>query len=358
MSQDFRSIVTSRRFTPVFGVILIAQATSACVSGNNSENQAAQGDSNFVTGSINPSKSSLQQANSWAKKWQEDPSDPNVAIKYARSLRAIGSNKEAVGVLQQASLTAPKNQSVIAEFGKALTTTGQLKQAMHNLNRAQSLGQPDWRIYSAQGIVLDKMGQYVRAREYYTSALNLAPNNASVLNNIGLSYALEGKLAKSETFLRRAADAKGAKPKVKQNLALVLGLGGKFTQSAETSKKVLSPEDTATNIAYLKNMLSQPGTWQKLAGKIKLADAKPSKTKKSVPTNPKKITTLKRVEKPKVAAKKKITPKAGTQKQAAAKRPVPAKKKTSSFSNKIKKALASTQKTASVDPLNLRTGSR
>lgn len=406
MPQILHSLSPSKRLIPIFGAVFIAQAVSGCVLNSKSQDSSLQGDGNFVTGSLGSNNSSLQESNKWAAKWQKNPSDAGIAINYARSLRTVGKHKTAVQVLQQASLSAPKNQAVIAEYGKALSTVGQLKQAMHNLNRAQTLGTPDWRIYSAQGITLDRMEQHSSARKHYKSALNLKPNHPSVLNNIGLSYALDGNLASAEDYLRRAAAASGSRPKVQQNLALVLGLNGKFDQSAKASNAVLSSGDTAINIAYMKNMLSQPGTWQKLASKTKVAASKPRKTKKRVASLPRKITTLEKkksappakkkitmVKKKKIAspakkkvtmlekkkisspAKKKITtlekskktdklkvsaaktlPITSKKTEQTATKPNPAaRKKLSSFNNKMEKAIAGAQRTASADHLNLRT---
>jgi len=193
MPQSSRPNNFPKRFIPIVGALIIAQSVSGCVFNSKSQNSNLSGD-DFVTGSLGSDSSLLLESNKWAAKWQKNPSDTGIAINYARSLRAAGSHKTAVQVLQQASLTAPTNQAVIAEYGKALSTIGELNQAMHNLNRAQTLGSPDWRIYSAQGITLDRMEQHSQARKHYKSALNLKPNRYSVLNNIGLSYALEGNL--------------------------------------------------------------------------------------------------------------------------------------------------------------------
>jgi len=357
MPQVLRSFRRTKRFVPVFGVLIIAQAISGCASNSKSQNGTSQGNADFVTGSLGTGNSLLQQSDEWAAKWQKNPADPVISIGYARSLRAAGSNKKAVQILQQASLKSPKNQAVIAEYGKALSTIGELKQALFNLNRAQTLGSPDWRIYSAQGITLDKMEQFSRAREYYKSALNLRPNQPSVLNNIGLSYALDGDLANAEKYLRLAAKTNGAQPKVQRNLALVLGLNGKFKQSAKASNKVLSSNDTAVNIAYLKSMLSQPGTWQELSSKTKVAQSSTGKVKKRNVSKPRKITTLETtkvstIKKPKKATRLKVSAKKGpgTPKSI---RPA-SSKRLSAFSQKIEKALAVEQKTALIDPSQLR----
>jgi len=334
----------SRRLFPIFSIVIIAQVVSSCGLAGKSQNNNLSGNGNLVTGALGSDSSLLQQSNEWAAKWQKNPTDAGIAIKYAGSLRALGSTKKAVQVLQQASLKSPNNQAVIAEYGKALANDGQLEQALLNLNRAQTLGNPDWRIYSAQGITLDKMAQYSQARQYYKSALNLSPNQAIVLNNIGLSYALEGNLANAETYLRRAATAKGSQPKIQRNLALVLGLSGKFNQSEKASNKVLSSEDTSVNIAYLKNMLSAPGTWQQLSGKTTIAESSPRKIKKRSVSKPRKITSLKKTKKAtplKLSANKNSTAKIAGRR--------------SSFSEKIKNALFSRQKTAFLDPLDLRT---
>jgi len=342
MPKVLRPISSAKRFIPVFGVLIISQALSGCLL-NSKTQGSVNGDSALVTDNLGANNSLLQQSNKWAAKWQQNPADANVAIGYARSLRAEGSNQKAVQVLQQASLKSPGNQAVIAEYGKALSTVGQLEQALHNLNRAQSLGRPDWRIYSAQGITLDKMEQFARAREHYKSALNLKPNQPSVLNNIGLSYALEGNLASAETYLRRAAATQGSQPKIQRNLALVLGLSGKFGQSTKASNEVLSAEDTSENIAYVKNMLSPPGTWQKLSGEAKIAQSGQRKTKKQRAAKPRKITTLEKVKKAtrkkEVSAKKALTGREEKSTQAAN----VTGSDTTAFNARIQQALATTQ---------------
>lgn len=344
MPQALSPCRRSARFIPIFSVVIIAQAVSGCGLASKSRDNTLSANGNLVTGALGSNASLLQKSNEWAAKWQKNPSDSSIAIKYAGSLRALGYTKKAVQVLQQASLTSPNNQSVIAEYGKALSNNGQLEQALINLNRAQTLGNPDWRIYSAQGITLDKMARYARARQYYKSALNLSPNQAIVLNNIGLSYALDGNLKNAETYLRRAVAAQGSQPKMQRNLALVLGLSGKFSQSAKASNKVLSTEDTSVNIAYLKSMLSAPGTWQQLSGKNKIAEASPRKTKKRLASKPRKITKF---NKPKKAASLEADDNRNS--------PIRHEEKVSSFSQTIKNALTGRQKTASINPEDLRT---
>lgn len=337
MFKKTASKVPSKQFLTILSVAVAAQMTSACVT---SKKNSLQGDANFITGSIKSDKSSLQQTNAWAKKWRENPRDSAVAISYARALRSSGSANQAASILQQASIAAPKNQAVIAEYGKTLAATGQLTQAMHNLNRAQALGKPDWRIYSAQGIVLDKLSEHKRAREYYKSALNLNPNQPAILNNIGMSYALEGKLPQAESYLRRAANIRGSKSKVKKNLALILGLGGKFNQSEKASSEVLDSADTSKNISFVKNMISQPGTWQTLAG------AKKSKGK--VVSQPIKLTNTKKKRK-NVSRKKYAAVKATAPKTTGS---------ASAFKKKMSKALAQTKmpthKPQSIESLGLR----
>jgi len=364
MPQLLRAFSSSKRFIPIFSVILLAQSLGGCGLNSTTRNNTIKASGHSIGNGTASAESALLQSNIWAAKWEKNPSDGNIAINYARSLRAAGSYKKAAQVLQQDSLKSPKNQAVIAEYGKALSTIGQFSQAMQNLNRAQTLGSPDWRIYSAQGITLDRMEQHPRARQYYKSALDLKPNQSTVLNNIGLSYALEGDLKNAEIYLRRATAVNGSQPKVQKNLALILGLNGKFDQSAKTSNKVLSNEDTTANIAYLKNMLSQPGTWAKLSNKTSIAQARRRKSKKRVSASPRKITTLdtrrvtalekKNARKLKKASKKnKIEARNTTPEQVSALSTSDSPDKMTAFSRKIQKILAVERKTASVDAADL-----
>jgi len=64
-------------------------------------------------------------------------------------------------------------------------------------------------------------------------------------------------LPKAEENLRRAYAGGRADARVRQNLGLVVGLQGRFAEAESIVKADLPPEEAASNVAYLKQMLSR-----------------------------------------------------------------------------------------------------
>lgn len=191
-----------------------------------------------------------------ATQYRANPRDPDIAMKYARALRANGQRTQAVAVLEQAALTSPLNRALLGDYGRALADVGQYKKALDILEKAHTPEDPDWRILSVQGTVLDQLGRHEEAQRYYASALKIAPDDPTVLSNLGLSYALAKDLPRAEATLRRANASPKADPRVRQNLALVVGLQGRFAEAEEIARADLPADEAASNVAYLKQMLS------------------------------------------------------------------------------------------------------
>jgi Flp pilus assembly protein TadD len=196
--------------------------------------------------------------------YKANPGNGDIAMRYARALRAIGQRAQAAAVLEQASIRDPKNRTVLAAYGRALADTGNFAQALEVLNRAHTPDQPDWSILSVQGAVLDQMGRHEEARRYYASALRLKPDEPSVLSNLGLSYALSKDLKQAEATLRRATSGGKIDPRARQNLALVVGLQGRFAEAETIARADLPAEEAAANVAYLRQMLAQSNGLAKL----------------------------------------------------------------------------------------------
>jgi Flp pilus assembly protein TadD len=110
------------------------------------------------------------------------------------------------------------------------------------------------------------MGQHAKAREAYNKALQLKPNEVAVHNNIGMSYILEGDLKQAEASLRQAQKLPDGEfnQTLRQNLALSVGLQGRFDEAREIASRDLPPAQVEENLAFLKKMLNQDNTWQKL----------------------------------------------------------------------------------------------
>jgi Flp pilus assembly protein TadD len=81
-----------------------------------------------------------------------------------------------------------------------------------------------------------------------------------------MSYMLEGNLKAAEATLREASSLPDgdSQPQVRQNLALAVGLQGRFDEARDIASRDLPPDTVEANLTYLRSMLSQPNTWQKL----------------------------------------------------------------------------------------------
>ncbi|MFL5018842.1 MAG: tetratricopeptide repeat protein [Rhizobium sp.] len=205
--------------------------------------------------------------------YEKNPRDPVTGVNYANLLRMNGRDTQALAVMQQVAIANPGDRNVLAAYGKAQAAAGQFQQALDTIGRAQTPDRPDWKLVSAQGAILDQMGRASEARQRYRDALDIQPNEPSILSNLGMSYVLTGDLRTAETYLRSAASQPTADSRVRQNLALVVGLQGRFPEAEQIARRELSPQQADANVAYLRGMLSQPNSWQKLAAKDKTPGA-------------------------------------------------------------------------------------
>jgi Flp pilus assembly protein TadD len=234
-------------------VAIIGAATAGCQTTKSSD----------TTGSLPLTQDARQDAEwhrdveVYGQQYRANPTDTDVALRYAQALRASGQRAQAVAVLQQASIRNPHNKALLGEYGRALAEAGEYQQAFDVLDKAHTPDQPDWRNLSAQGAVLDQMGRHAEAQRYYLTALKIVPDEPTVLSNLGLSYALTKDLPNAEATLRRAAQQHAADPRVRENLALVVGLQGRFAEAEEIARTDLPADQAAANVAYLRQMLAR-----------------------------------------------------------------------------------------------------
>lgn len=235
---------------------------------------------NDVTGSVGAqpkTESELRQhTDQLARRYDSNPRDKANGLAYARALRALSRNAEAVAVMQALAIAHPQDFDVLGAYGKALAEAGRLREAADVLTRAHAPERPNWSILNAQGSVADQLGDHVRAQEYYSAALKIAPNEPSILSNLGLSYAMAKRLPQAEQHLRQAAQSPAADMRVRQNLSLVLALQGKFTEAEDVARRDLSPANAAASIASIRAMIAQSNTWRE----IQKLDGAPSKKPK------------------------------------------------------------------------------
>ncbi len=250
---------TRTRFARLFASAAIVAAVAAATAGCQTTQNTA------TTGSLTLASSDRSDADwqhdiqVYGPKYRADPSNVEVALRYAQALRATRQSAQAVAILEELSMRNPNDKVVLGEYGRALADVGHYEQALTVFDRAHTPEQPDWRILSAQGAVLDQLGRHQEAQRHYLTALKIVPNEPSVLSNLGLSYALSKDLKDAEATLRLAVAQNSADPRVRQNLALVVGLEGRFSEAEQIARADLPPDEAAANVAYLRQMLAQKG---------------------------------------------------------------------------------------------------
>ncbi|WDI33052.1 tetratricopeptide repeat protein [Hyphococcus flavus] len=201
----------------------------------------------------------------WGTRYNTDQSNPDVAVRFSKSLRKIGSNDEAVGVMQKITTQHPENAAVNLEYGKVLVQSGRAFEAVRFLEAAVAKTPSDWRALSAYGVALDQIGEHEAARSKYDRALAMSPGEVMVTNNKGLSYALEGNLSMARVTLRQAATRPGADSRVRQNLALVMALSGKMAEAERLARSDLPPIVADNNIDVYRQLMNQPAYWEEYA---------------------------------------------------------------------------------------------
>ncbi len=258
-----------RQLSKGTAIVLIAVAVSACSTTRKPLTTGSIAPSPAVTRSLDGmSATELAGAErTIGAAYEKNPKDRNTGLQYANVLRMTGRNDQALAVMQQVAINYPTDREVLAAYGKAQAAAGQFEQALQTIGRAQTPDRPDWRLMSAEGAILDQLGRSQEARDQYRKALDIQPNEPSVLSNLGMSYLLTKDLKTAETYLRSAAEQPGADSGVRQNLALAVGLQGRFAEAEAIARKELSPDQAEANVAYLRGMLSQQNSWQKLAAK-------------------------------------------------------------------------------------------
>jgi len=237
----------------VASVAILVLGLCSCQTAGDLDVTGSLGDKAEASRSPDPRR----DLDTYRERFRANPKDADLALQYAKALRATGQRAQAVAVLERATLEQPGNKALLGGYGRALADNGNFQQAFDVLGRAHSPADPDWHILSAQGSALDQLGRHDEARQYYASALKIAPEDPSVLSNLGLSYLLSKDLPKAEEALRRANSNKDADPRVRLNLALVVGLQGRMTEAESIAKADRPPEEAQANVAYLHRLLSR-----------------------------------------------------------------------------------------------------
>jgi Flp pilus assembly protein TadD len=197
----------------------------------------------------------LKATDYWGKAYAENPRDLNVALSYARNLKAMNEKRRALAVLQQASIFHGQSRELAGEYGRLALDLDQISVAKQLLAIADDPAKPDWRIISARGAALAKEGNYNEAIPFFEHALSLSHDQPSLLSNLALAHAMNGEPGKAESMLRQAAAADSNSPRIRQNLALVLGLQGKYDEAKLVAARDIPMGNASENADYLRQVV-------------------------------------------------------------------------------------------------------
>lgn len=287
VSTGLVSTALASRPRPRLQAGLLAALCLVALAGGGCQSRGGLGD---ITGSIGRSAVTQPRNNAewnaeserWGKRYDANPRERDAAFYYARALRALDQNAQALAILQKAVLVHTNDLELLGAYGRSLAENGRLKEAEDVLSRAHSPERPDWRVLSAQGTVADQLGDNARAQQLYQAALKLAPGEPTVMSNLGLSLALSRQLPEAERVLKEAVASGRGDARIRQNLVLVLGLQGRFAEAEALARQDQSPAEAAATVAYLKRSVSQQNSWDmlKAGGKAgaKTGDARPART--------------------------------------------------------------------------------
>ena len=263
MSSTFPQLPSCRhrRLAGLAVLVSVGLAASACQSTTSSSRLDAPG-----FDAAGGAEGSIKDTAQAGQAWRADPGNIELDLSYAANLQALGQTADQIKVLDELARRNPDDANLQAYYGKQLTYHGRGADGERVLQRLVDAGQADWRVHSALGSALDQQGKFAQAREQYAIALQGGANRLTVLNNVGMSYMLEGNLKAAEATLREASALPDgdSQPRVRQNLALAVGLQGRFEEARDIASRDLPPETVDANLTYLRSMLSQPDTWQKL----------------------------------------------------------------------------------------------
>ncbi|MGH6858288.1 MAG: hypothetical protein ACRECP_11825, partial [Methylocella sp.] len=108
-----------------------------------------------ITGSIGGASESdiRRSAAELGRQYDRNPDDKAIALNYARALRGMTEDAQAVAVLQRLAIKFPRDVEVLGAYGKALADAGRPRQAAEVLANAHTPDRPDWSVLSAQGSV-------------------------------------------------------------------------------------------------------------------------------------------------------------------------------------------------------------
>lgn len=233
------------------------------------------------------------------KLYKQDSNNPNVAVRYARSLRDNGRMTRAAMVLNPL-IENPKTKTVgvVTEYAAVQAAMGNFEQAEKYARSAVVMDQNSAEAYHVLGIALDAQGFNKQAEVAFRKALdNWSGDPSPVLNNLGLNLAAQGFLDEAISTLHRAAALAPNKMEIERNLRIVQAL------QVQPGTSTAPYAQTKTDQESAKNKSAEPAKAEAKKDVKKEADAATAKAESAA----KKVKAETKAETKAVAAPQKST---------------------------------------------------
>lgn len=152
------------------------------------------------------------------------PAPDQAAVLNSQALTHYGAGRlaDAVALLRQAVMVAPKHPMYSSNLGELLRLSGKLDEAAAELDRAVTLTPPYADAHSNRGNLLRQLGRVAEAREAYLTALRIRPNYPEALSNLATTQMDLGDYAGAAETLRDAIRLNPQLAILHRNLSLAL----------------------------------------------------------------------------------------------------------------------------------------
>ena len=107
----------------------VAAATAGCQTTQSTETTGALP----LASAEHPEADGRRDVDVYGQQYRANPTNRDVALRYAQALRATGQRAQAVAVLERASLENPRDKAVLGAYGRALAEAGDYNQALEVL---------------------------------------------------------------------------------------------------------------------------------------------------------------------------------------------------------------------------------
>lgn len=197
-------------------------------------------------------------ANYWQAIYESDPTNMDVAFKFANNLRLAGDPRGAITLLGKVLNARPDDPEVLGERGKAYAADNQFALALADIDKALQKAGQSWSLHSSRGIILDRLDRGLDAEAAYKQALTISPGNPKILNNMALGVALAGRHDEAVALLRQAAQHPQATAQIRQNLSMLLAMKGDISEVEQLVRADLPRAMSENNMAFYRSLTPTP----------------------------------------------------------------------------------------------------